>query len=684
MLNNYLISYATNQNLSQSADWLHYILCGIDNTYIGKSNTIVGILFRLFPDWWSYALFMFIQRFVSGFFMFLLCRKILNLGFFSSLASGMIYPLTVIFTPFTLYNNLAEPGLPLFIYFLECIKNEKRTLFKWGSVIFIGIFFGMSNSVFYSLPFAGLIIFVWFSIIRPRPITWIISTLLPFFLMSAIVHLKVVINTYSIVDITERVHRAYHLIEDDHNAIYNICYKLYVKLHLACGDFFSLYKIPSLLLIFSSTIWGSLKRPVLRSFLFLSLFCGIFAYFIPILIIDILNIKLGYQTDRFYIFSHFFIVLSLAVAIDHIINILKKNSVGKHFYPFRLEIVYLAICISIFLILLNTYHFLMLFQIFRNEELGFINSKQAVQILFTIISIVIIRYYYTSWRNSNIRLINISVCFIIPALALSVAIPRLINQLNSNDRYNQIYNKKQYEIVADQFNMQNIFRVATAFPDEDNHPLFALVSGLETVDGYANLYPVRYYHYWQRVIEGVMNLSSSIRDYFISWGQRLYLFSTSMNSFLSKPEGDCEKYFNLNLLSLANVKYIFSKYPLNNNALRLYYDSNNDQIDVYENKECLPRFYIVNKMMVFPELDLLLDSLKNSSIEQIRNYAFVEMDYKPPLPDSTSSLVDVNIRIEHYSSENIELTVASQGNVLLIITNNWSPFWKAKVNNELS
>lgn len=93
------------------------------------------------------------------------------------------------------------------------------------------------------------------------------------------------------------------------------------------------------------------------------------------------------------------------------------------------------------------------------------------------------------------------------------------------------------------------------------HPAYMQSHGLGTVGGYINIYPLRYKHFWAVVIEESAE-GTPWRNYFMDLGNRVYLFS-------KYPEGGerasfefDEVKFNLNLLRLANVKYLFSQYPV--------------------------------------------------------------------------------------------------------------------------
>ena len=83
---------------------------------------------------------------------------------------------------------------------------------------------------------------------------------------------------------------------------------------------------------------------------------------------------------------------------------------------------------------------------------------------------------------------------------------------------------KQFEIDAFK-NLKEVepkpFRVCTF--NRYLHPSILNAYNLESVDGYANLYSIRYKYFWRAVIDKVLRQRPRIADYFDNWGNRVYL-----------------------------------------------------------------------------------------------------------------------------------------------------------------
>ena len=123
------------------------------------------LLFAITPDWLAYGLFMWIQRFVAGYFSYRLLKDSLELGTLPSLYGGFAYSLfaqaTFDFTysaGFNLYDGLALPGLPFLLWALDRMElaRKYRPFFRQASALSLPFhhIFTSLYSLFFS-SFAG-------------------------------------------------------------------------------------------------------------------------------------------------------------------------------------------------------------------------------------------------------------------------------------------------------------------------------------------------------------------------------------------------------------------------------------------------------------------------------------------------------------------------------------------------
>lgn len=213
-------------------------------------------------------------------------------------------------------------------------------------------------------------------------------------------------------------------------------------------------------------------------------------------------------------------------------------------------------------------------------------------------------------------------------------------------------------------NDQSIYRVAT-INGGGLRSAYLYAYGFETVDGYAWVYPKTYFQYWSEVIAKRIKNDPVFYNDFETFGSRMSLYGP--NDFDTISEIPFNNYYDLDLLSLANVKYIISKKPISNSNLTLlpseyreylkgtgkltgfkklalfiqgkYYG---DPIFIYRNKKVLPRFFVRR--------------------------------------DDDESSGDVNVL--EYSPDRIRLSVNADTDSKLIASINYYPYWHAYSNGK--
>ena len=228
------------------------------------------------------------------------------------------------------------------------------------------------------------------------------------------------------------------------------------------------------------------------------------------------------------------------------------------------------------------------------------------------------------------------------------------------------------------------------------HPGFANAYGFESVDGYVTLYSFRYQNFWDEVIEPLTSNDSEIFNYFHNWGSRIYLFEPSDRSFDRVENITFSDYYNLNLLSLANTRYIISLKPLVDGNLTLMPSQMPEQANrfgtgkiavrlaeilqgrklfIYKNENCMSRFFVVDRMKAFENSTQLLDCMGRADMGTLRNVSFIEEEALSKIDKNTLHFADGSIAIKEYSPDRICLKVNLSGSGILIATNSYSPYW---------
>jgi len=231
-------------------------------------------------------------------------------------------------------------------------------------------------------------------------------------------------------------------------------------------------------------------------------------------------------------------------------------------------------------------------------------------------------------------------------------------------------------------------------------------NGFETADGYVNLYSARYKQFWDAVLAKIETSKAT---------QAVYLAAPpGLTGKMCAPQPiktcviDFEQFYDLELLSLANVKYIISPLEINTPDLELlpspwrreildFEDRKQREkwlgvldgrptmhtaLFIYENKRALPRFFLTHGIKVFRDQKTLIEAMSNASVRKLRESVFVEQKdaSKFGLAESSGKLDPLQVvEVAHYGGDLINLETNGETASTLVITNNFSPFWRACV-----
>jgi len=341
--------------------------------------------------------------------------------------------------------------------------------------------------------------------------------------------------------------------------------------------------------------------------------------------------------------------------------------------------------------------------------------------------------------NRNFRLIGVSTVSMFVAFMILWPKWHLLYSLGIHD-----WGEKNYQIAA----LEDIkriekepFRVASVLPLQ---PAYAYAQGLETADGWANLFPALYRDLWLQVNKPLlMNLpyvknvidpdNGKPQDNYIFLGLALTQPGIGLlpNEDLSQSmtEGfDLEHRFNINLISMLNVKYLLSEYPLKSPEITLIHSpeqwpicpqsrcyatgliterrlqcasmqtnlrksfaqsitdyatasrrkSNGKDIFVYALKKTIPRFRLVKNVVVEQNNQSVLERLASFDSATHMHTAVIEADVAQELSYMTN-FTQGDVHIKSYNSSSLELEVSPNDTQLLVIANTWNPNWKAEV-----
>jgi hypothetical protein len=219
--------------------------------------------------------------------------------------------------------------------------------------------------------------------------------------------------------------------------------------------------------------------------------------------------------------------------------------------------------------------------------------------------------------------------------------------------------------------------------------------GLETAGGYMNIYSRRYKEFWNRVIEK-RERQLGIEGQFMNWGSRV-----NLSADLHEPRLKLGDHYNLSLLSLANVRYLFARDQLldlqfsavvtadkpwnlstDREKAMIHITANlggENPLYIYRNADAFPRFFLVPSVREFADESSLLDAMAGAGVAALREGVFVEKGWLEEDMTADLGFGDGAVELVSYKPDHIELEVRTDGPAILAVANSYSPYWQARV-----
>ncbi|MBN1269875.1 MAG: hypothetical protein JXB04_09820 [Kiritimatiellae bacterium] len=277
---------------------------------------------------------------------------------------------------------------------------------------------------------------------------------------------------------------------------------------------------------------------------------------------------------------------------------------------------------------------------------------------------------------------------------------------NSGYNWQALYRNPVVGNVAASRSDDRLVRWATAAAYHEYSPGFLAAYGLETADGYMSLYPRRYHQFWNAVIRPLRDLDPEVRGFHL-WGTRVYLHHARSIDKLFVPEIPFADWYNLNLLSLANVGYVVSRKPLRDarlvqreaglqDAMRAEWSGlrTSEKIRrflrgesppgirayVYENPGVLERYRFVRDARLLGGDKELLRVLSDATLDELRSTVFFAAgDVRGKDVSLGSPATAGSVSLLSYSLEHAELETESDGEGYLVASVLFYPWWSCTV-----
>ena len=678
--------------MSADSGWISYYMCGQDRNgaYPGPYYLFYWIMLIFRDPHISFVFLMLLQRFFAGYFTYRVCREQLNFGALASITAGMLYSLAWFESPMTLYHLLAEPGLPFFLWAGGRLIDRKIGFIKILLSLALGLFFAISNNIFVATPFILGAITIWFIVIDKKSFKQYWLVILSLGLMVLLVNYENAIHTLDVMEDSTR-----HMVEHSYGSGLNLwIFKnstLTLFGQLAGSDGSQLALLAAILLLaIPFKAWKSQ-----RFLLFSGLYFGIYFFSEPLTTLLesiplIEAVAKGYKFSRITILLPFLSALTIAAFLDYLsTNSERESSVDTQKRGMRIPL-FLAV------LFISAPYLRYLAEEWRMLAGTWVDYRLVIMALGGLVAIAIalalLHLIYNVVKKSDVSSVALSDILKFTPLVLVVLIG--FTQVFAPCRkwpratYQEMYGRKELAELATTFSTNEPFRVATAYAKSNFfHPGYLISYGLETVDGYIAVYSGRYFSYWRRVIDGVLATSEPMKNRFMTWGAQVYLFAPvelGNNRKKEPPKQSFDSLYNLDLLSLANVRYFVSPLEISDARLSLVKPNARESLYIYENVEYLPRWFMTNRCRVFESRETLLDSLAVAGNQALREVVFLERGDSPLSVPSEADSLSYTIKNTGYTSDRLSFDVDCTCEAFMIISNTYSKFWEVSINGVAS
>lgn len=655
----------------------------------------LAFLTQILPLWACYSLWLILSLFIAGYGLHLYLTKTLRLSFLSSYLAAFFF--VIFLFRFLHIEYLFLYAFPLFLYaFEECLSENKNRL-KYLMIIFLLL---LSSSPVYTVPHFAVFHLV-FIVSLTRPWEKMKKKLMGFFLVwfsYAFIHAPVIYALLSELPFSNRL---------------EFSYNIYLSLPITIA---SIKMLADIVRAFSAAYFLPLSLALLSVLFFRKRIVrlGWGLLIVTFGFVMIFNSSLGSSTiqqfpiikalspDRFFMMIYHLIICILSGYGVRLIEkgFFEKNSLASNIPTFIRPnwIFKFFLPLSIFLAISVFYALLL-------HDASWITSATVrlksflYHLAFTLLFLsIVIAWVYPkikrTWAMGSLAIFLLFILFFSKYEYLN---------LSMNKSFNYYFGEKNItQLAQTEKENQTSFRVAL------NHgkaftaisPTLLEYHGFQTADGIHPMYSKRFKKVWAQMID------PSVKEGYEQWQKDHLTYGVRVYLPYSKT-GKSE--FNIPLLSLLNVKYIFSTIDIHDlderelsialpqrtiasiepgwlyQPKRYLHDETN--LWIYKVNTVLPRSFVVSNWQTFEQEEDLLQALRHASAkDHLTTVLFLKSDLKDDTIDfhPHASAFEWSSNITKYTPNKIKIQGYSSRPALLILTDNFHRNWKAKVNGSLT
>ena len=602
---------------------------------------VATVFFTVLPAQYAHMALTALSLFLAGFFLYRLLKVSLDLSHRSSVIGAVIFMITLTFDrPWAAYGMAI---LPMVSYYADRLltAHSPRPFIRYFGYFGLGLLTAAFAPAITSLPY--ILIGIFFFVVINHGITrksiWCIG-LLTF--ASALPHLSTFFYTRAISQLSYRLSEAQLLNSQPALHVIKVSLELYgIPLLLALGVFFATRKyLPSRL--YAWLKWGPL---------------------VVLLLIFVAPLE-PHQTTW----------------IKHIVGFVSGVSSARAVFilPFFVSII-LACVLG------------------ASSHIRFV-SLRIRSAIGTALALLMIAGIFTQQFNVKTGV--------------------FANWILTYDNFSFLRNRDLKELYNREQQNNAPFRVSMPVGGMLSYPIVSLY-GFETIEGYISLPTARLRNFWR-----IINKSG--RQF-----ERDLGFNYAPNKQQSPADSYLANIANLPLLGFANVKYIFSPIPFHDKEItlvnkdvlarfiqepifepnlimafkkhptretfsyikkRIRENFTSPEVFIYENPYYTVRFFLVDSIAWVESEQELLGRIATSTPYELKKAVLLADDqlnrdaisvledrfsYAPARDSATSTA-----KLLVYRAEQIVFSVNISAPQMLVVTNNYSPYWKVKVDGE--
>jgi hypothetical protein len=593
--------------------------------------------------------------------MFLLLCDEFKLDEKASLIGALFFASIPIFLPW----SITIAGIPLLFWALERVFDSAYSFKRRLAIYLYTLIYFFANSfviiAFALLPFY-LTYFLFFSKIKRN--------------VKNIVVLCLIWGLYFLINLPVLTELAYHAADGHRVSWYFFSGVSWTDAarNLMTQGITTLLTLSTLgLLIVAYYVISSKKANRDKNFYFPMIwlvFIMLFAFFIcktPLWQMVKMNLGIfgSVQFDRFYLLLVIFFSILIGQASDFLIK--KRDFSNKKAWIISAILIAGCICVGL-------------------------KWNQFMKIQFALGFASIAIFLFLAWLRATKRMkISVFLVLLVPFLVFALGQTAYSRVQYGVHNYYHWFNSDQIEEVK-KIEKGDIgsFRVVKVGGD----PSQLLNNGFKCADGYTSMYPQAYKEFWAKVIEPELAISEKHRKYFLGWGNRAYLFDS-----VNKGQTVDILNFNIDLLKLINVKYLFSDRKITDYAKYGLIEIDEKDPDyfktprwkryfkkgefyVYQNKEYAPPVFLTGSTRIFNTKEELLDELGNRKYGYFKRHTLA---LKKDLEDV--SMEDLNAAgsgIINYrlTPDMVEIEINNRYPVILNWTRNYDRNWRCEADGK--